>query len=92
MGRPTVQVFIGDELQVRSERDFLAQVEGDLEATGLQAVILANFFTRSGSRQVDFLVATDAHACHVELKHYDCVLAGSTNGPGRPAGPMERPR
>jgi hypothetical protein len=80
MGQPAVQVFIGDELQVQSERDFLAQVESDLEAAGLRAVILANFFTRSGSRQVDFLVATDAHACHVELKSYDYVLTGSVNG------------
>ena len=80
MGRPAVQVFFGDDLRVRSELDFLAQVEVDLEAADLQAVILANFFTCSGSRQVDFLIATESHACHVELKNYDGVLAGAENG------------
>jgi hypothetical protein len=81
MQRPAVQVFVGDQIQVQSERDFLAQVKADLESAGQQAVILANFFTRSGSRQVDFLIATDQHACHVELKGYDRVLRGSANGP-----------
>jgi hypothetical protein len=81
MGQPAVQVFFGDEPKVRSERDFLAQIQSDLQASGIQAVILANFFTRSGSRQVDFLIATDSHACHVELKNYDGVLLGSENGP-----------
>lgn len=80
MGRPAVQVFFGDDLRVRSELDFLAQVEVDLEAADLQAVILANFFTCSGSRQVDFLIATESHACHVELKNYTGVLAGAENG------------
>ena len=80
MKRPVVQVFVGDEIQVQSERDFLAQVKADLESAGLSAVILANFFTRSGSRQVDFVIATERHACHVELKGYDRVLRGSVNG------------
>jgi hypothetical protein len=81
MQQPVVQVFVGDEIQVQSERDFLAQVKADLESAGRSAVILANFFTRSGSRQVDFVLATDRHACHVELKSYDRVLRGSVNGP-----------
>jgi hypothetical protein len=50
------------------QHDFLVRLEGDLLASNLQAVILANFYTRSGSRQVDFLIATDGHVCHVELK------------------------
>ena len=50
MQRPVVQVFVGDEIQVQSERDFLAQVNTDLESAGQAAVILANFFTSSGAR------------------------------------------
>jgi hypothetical protein len=80
MGRPTVQVFVGDDQQVRSERDFLALLTSDLQFRGLGAVILANFFTRSGSRQIDFLIATDGHVCHVELKNYGHALVGSVNG------------
>jgi hypothetical protein len=68
MERAVVQIFVGDEPQVQSERDFLVQMESDLRSIGLRAVILANFFTRSGSRQVDFLIASDSHACRVELK------------------------
>lgn len=83
MGRGAVQIFWGDEPQVQSEHDFLVQLEGDLVASDLRAVILANFYTRSGSRQVDFVVATDGHVCHVELKNYEHVLEGSTNGPWR---------
>lgn len=83
MGRRAVQIFWGDEPHVQSERDFLAQVEGDLLASGLEAVILVNFFTRSGSRQVDFLIATNTHVCHVELKNYEHALEGSPNGPWR---------
>jgi hypothetical protein len=83
MGRGAVRIFWGDEPQVQSERDFLAQVEGDLLASGLEAVILVNFFTRSGSRQVDFLIAADGHVCHVELKNYEHALEGSPNGSWR---------
>ena len=83
MGRGAVRIFWGDEPQVQSERDFLAQVEGDLLARGLEAVILVNFYTRSGSRQVDFLIAVDGHVCHVELKNYEHALEGSPNGPWR---------
>jgi hypothetical protein len=83
MGRGAVQIFWGDEPQVQSERDFLVQLEGDLLASNLRAVILANFYTRSGSRQVDFLIATGGHVCHVELKNYERALVGSPNGPWR---------
>lgn len=79
--RRAVQVFWGDRPQMQSEQDFLEQLEGDLRSSGMRAVILANFYTRSGSRQVDFVVATETHVCHVELKNYERVLLGSLNGP-----------
>jgi hypothetical protein len=81
MAPPAVQVFVGDEPEMQSERDFLAQLKMDLYSSGVRAFILANFFTRSGARQIDFLVATDMHVCHVELKGYDRALLGSANGP-----------
>jgi hypothetical protein len=80
LGSRAVQVFWGGEPQVQSERDFLAQLEGDLLARDLKGIILANFHTGNGSRQVDFLIATARHVCHVELKNYEGALEGSRNG------------
>jgi hypothetical protein len=66
---------------VQSESDFLAQLESDLVASDLKALVLVNFFAGKGSRQVDFLIVTDGHVCHVELKNYMDALEGSRNGP-----------
>ena len=68
-------------LECSKKREFLSQLEGDLRSCNLSATILANFFTGSKSRQVDFLIVTDNHVCHVELKNYTDVLVGSANGP-----------
>ena len=65
-----VEVFWGNKPEVRSEREFLSQLVSDLKSCNLSATILANFFTQSKSRQVDFLIVTDNHVCHVELKNY----------------------
>ena len=46
----------------------------------------------SSSRQVDFFIITETHACHVELKHYPPLLVGGTNGSWsarRPDGTLE---
>lgn len=88
----TVEVFWNEEPQELSERQFLAQLKADLIGQGISAIILANFFTASGSRQVDFLIVTDEHACHVELKNYTKSIAGGTNGPWsarQPDGSLE---
>jgi Nuclease-related domain len=76
-----IEVFWGNEPEVRSEREFLSQLVSDLNSRNIAATILANFFTKSKSRQVDFLIVTDNHVCHVELKNYAGVLVGSANGP-----------
>lgn len=76
-----IEVFWGNEPEVRSEREFLSHLVSDLKSCNLAATILANFFTKSKSRQVDFLIVTDNHVCHVELKNYIGVLVGSANGP-----------
>ena len=76
-----IKVFWGEPPAERSEAEFLVQLRGDLTRRGVPAVILANYFTASSSRQVDFFIITDTHACHVELKSYPPLLIGGTNGP-----------
>jgi hypothetical protein len=88
----TVEVFWGEEPSVRSEVQFLDQLKADLTSCGTSAIILANFFTHRSSRQIDFLVVTDNHVSHVELKNYTAPLVGHTNGPWssrRPDGSLE---
>ena len=41
-----IEVFWGDEPEVRSEREFLSQLVSDLKSCNLAATILANFFTK----------------------------------------------
>jgi energy-coupling factor transporter ATP-binding protein EcfA2 len=77
----TVEVFWGAEPRERSEVQFLKQLQADLTSQGTSAIILANFMTHRSSRQIDFLVITDDHVCHVELKNYTEPLVGHTNGP-----------
>jgi hypothetical protein len=76
-----IRVFWGEPPAERSEAEFLAQLREDLARRDVPAIILANYFTASSSRQVDFFVITATHACHVELKRYPPLLIGGTNGP-----------
>jgi len=87
-----IKVFWGGPPAERSEAEFLAQLKEDLTRRGISAIILANYFTASSSRQVDFFIITETHACHVELKRYPPLLIGGTNGPWharRPDGTLE---
>jgi hypothetical protein len=77
----TFTVFWNAKPDVASELAFLKQLKADLARAGVSATLLANYFTRSGSRQVDFLVITEKHVCHVELKNYPGLLHGTQNGP-----------
>ena len=76
-----IRVFWGAPPAERSEAEFLAQLKEDLTRREVPALILANYFTASSSRQVDFFIITETHACHVELKSYPPLLIGGTNGP-----------
>jgi hypothetical protein len=76
-----VEVFWGEEPEQESERQFLARLRADLGTRGIHATILANFYTKRSSRQIDFFVITTSRACHVELKNYSGILIGPTNGP-----------
>lgn len=66
----TIEIFWGDQPDEHPELDFLAQLKEDLARRNVSATILANFYTKSRSRQVDFLVVTTNHVCPVELKNY----------------------
>lgn len=88
----TVKIYWGARPAVVSEIHFLEQLDADLTGRGVSAIVLANFFTRRGHRQIDFLVITPVHVCHVELKHYTEPLVGQLNGPWssrRPDGSLE---
>jgi hypothetical protein len=76
----SVDVFWGGEPEHQSEREFLARLRADLEDRQLDALVLANFYL-SGGLQVDCLVVTPDHLCHIELKRYPQPLVGGENGP-----------
>jgi hypothetical protein len=76
-----IKVFWGEPPAERSEAEFLVQLKEDLTRRGIPAIILANYFTASSSRQVDFFIVTETHACHVELKSFPPLLIGGVNGP-----------
>ena len=78
---PTFDVFWNAKPDVASELAFLDQLRADLKRAKVSATILANYFTNSRSTQVDFLVVTERHVCHVELKNYVGELHGEKNGP-----------
>jgi hypothetical protein len=87
-----IEVFWSEPPREKSETQFLNQFQADLKRSGISATILANYFTASRSRQIDFLVITEKHVCHVELKQYPPLLIGGTNGPWstrRPDGTLE---
>lgn len=78
-----VEVFLGDAITYTSEREFLARLRFDLERRGIRARIHANFLTRRGQRQVDFLIVTEHRLVNAELKTVDQALPliASLNGP-----------
>jgi nuclease-like protein len=76
-----VELFWGEKPSVGSEIRFLEMLEAYLEDSSTSAIVLANFFAGRPQRQIDFLVITDVHVCHVELKAYADRLVGGTNGP-----------
>ncbi|ABW12082.1 NERD domain protein [Parafrankia sp. EAN1pec] len=74
-----IDILWGSEPVEASEQHFLGRLQADLQAHGVTATVFANFHT-AGSRQVDFLVITPGHACHVELKAYRGPIHGGRNG------------
>ncbi|MGW6697261.1 hypothetical protein [Nocardia sp. NPDC055049] len=93
-----VEVFLGDDFAHDSERAFLTRLRADLTRRGCGAHVFANFFTRNGQRQIDFLIATAHRVVHAELKTVDpeLPLIGGINGPwaqqmsAGPVRPLDR--
>lgn len=81
--RPNVEVFYGRDVEDVTERRFLRRARTELEALGLDAVILGNFSVGPKRRQVDFVVATPHVAVVVEVKGYKHPVHGAANGPWR---------
>lgn len=77
---PIVEVYYGDPPTDRTEIEFLARLTADLERSGTNAVILANF-TAGNARQIDAVVAIEKAACVVEIKGYLRSAKGDVNGP-----------
>jgi Nuclease-related domain len=77
-----VTVFLGDALDVPSERHFLERLRRDL--SDLPTLIVANFFPEGARqpRQIDFLVRTGNRTMHVELKALNEArpIRGAANG------------
>jgi hypothetical protein len=78
--KPTIEVYWNEKPTVGSEIRFLEQIKKDLSRRNISALIFANFHTLSKYRQVDFVIITQQHVAHVELKAYQGVLVGGVNG------------
>jgi hypothetical protein len=79
--KPTIEIYLGSSIEQPSENQFLLRLSSDLTDRGESAIIFANFFAGSSSRQIDFFVLTSKCACHVELKNYTATVIGGMNGP-----------
>jgi hypothetical protein len=73
--KPTITLLIGSPLS-GDEARFLRKLYADLD--GVEALILANFFTPN--RQIDFVVVTPSYAAILELKNSPRPIFGQRNG------------
>jgi hypothetical protein len=74
----SVEVFLGNSIDISSEAKFLARLERDLHQRGMRARILANL---QFDRQVDFLIVTPHRTVQVELKTVSGpIVAAPKNG------------
>jgi hypothetical protein len=78
----SIEVYLGAPIEIESERQFLSKLCGDLNARGLDALILANFLLppHNPAQQIDFLVILKHLVCHIELKNLTAPVTGSANG------------
>jgi hypothetical protein len=89
-----VEVYLGDPIDDRNERQVLSRLRADLERRGIPARIYANFIAGPQQRQIDLLISTPRRLVHVELKVLDPglpVIAG-INGPWKQQLPDGRLR
>src|SRR4051812_30834044 len=77
----TVEVFLGNPIEVQSEQDFLARLQRDLSRSEVSARVLANLHLGRQSRQIDFVVITDQRVMQVELKAFaGPIVSAPANG------------
>jgi Nuclease-related domain len=77
----TIDIYNSDPLTNAGEILFLSSIVEEVEKRGVSAVILANFHTKKGSRQIDCLVAVEGHAGSVDVKHLTGRVFGDQNNP-----------
>lgn len=79
-----VEVYLGNPIDVASERLFLERLRHDLLKAGVSARILANFHVGRTDRQIDFVVVVGHRVVHIEEKTFPGpILEGPKNGPWR---------
>lgn len=78
----SVEVYLGNNIALPSEQEFLARLKKDLQRHGVAARILANVLVGRDGRQLDFLIITDQRVVHTELKTFPGpILDAPRNGP-----------
>jgi hypothetical protein len=77
----SVEVFLGNPIEISSEKQFLARVQSDMRRQGMPCRILGNLHLGREARQVDFVVVTEHRTVLVELKTFPGpVVAAPKNG------------
>lgn len=66
----SAEVFLGNPIDVPSEKQFLARLRRDLLERGVSGRILGNLQLGRAARQVDFLIVTECRTVLVELKTF----------------------
>ena len=77
----SIQLFHGDRVTNPAEIACARKLKRDLEAEGVEAVLLANVTLGPRRRQIDLIVATATAAVVVEIKAYVHPVHGGVNGP-----------
>ncbi|MDQ3722255.1 MAG: NERD domain-containing protein, partial [Actinomycetota bacterium] len=66
----SVEVFLGNPIEISSETRFLARLRRDLRAQGVSCRILGNLHVGPRARQVDFIVLSEYRTVMIELKTF----------------------
>jgi hypothetical protein len=77
----SVEVFLGNPIEIPSEKQFLARLQRDMRQQGAVCRIFGNLHVGREARQVDFVVATEHRTVLVELKTFPGpIVAAPKNG------------
>ncbi len=78
--RSCVELYLGHQIEDRTELKFLRRLRVDLAALGEPCLVLGNFYCGPSRTQIDFVVVTARSATVVELKGYGLPVEGGVNG------------